>query len=72
MRVIPILIEASKLAIAAIILFYVVEMISTMPQNIRRIVQALIVLVAILAVLGLAVGEPVRPLPPPLTPGVAR
>ena len=68
MRIIPILIEASKLAIAAIILFYVVEMITAMPQNVRCIVQALIVLVAILAVLGLAVGQPAAP----LTPGAVR
>ena len=66
MNIIPLIIEASKFAIAAIILFYVVEMISTMPQNVRRIVQALIVLVAVLAVLAMAVGEPVRPLPPGL------
>ena len=67
MRIIPIIIEAAKLAIAAIILWYVVELITTMPQNIRRIVQLLIVLVAILAVLAMAVGAPtlpLRPLPP--------
>jgi hypothetical protein len=70
MNIIPLIIEAAKLAIAAIILFYVVEMITTMPQNIRRVVQLLIVLVAVLAVLAMAVGEPLRPLPP--TSGVLR
>ena len=53
MNIIPLIIEASKLAIAAIILFYVVELITTMPQNIRRIVQLLIVLVVVLAVLAM-------------------
>jgi len=64
MNIIPIIIEAAKLAIAVIILFYVVEMITAMPQNMRRVVQGLILLVAILAVLSMAVGEPLRPLPP--------
>jgi hypothetical protein len=64
MSIIPIIIEAAKLAIAVIILFYVVEMITTMPQNMRRVVQGLVLLIAILAVLSMAVGEPLRPLPP--------
>ena len=64
MSIIPIIIEAAKLAIAAIILWYVVEMITAMPPNMRRIVQLLIVLVAILAVLAMAVGQPTQPLRP--------
>jgi hypothetical protein len=64
MSIIPLFIETAKLAIAAIILFYIVEMITTMPQNMRRIVQGLILLVVILAVLAMVVGEPLRPLPP--------
>jgi uncharacterized protein YhhL (DUF1145 family) len=63
MNLLSLIIEAAKLAIAAIILFYVVEMITPMPQNMRRVVQLLIGLIVILTVLSMAIGEPVRPLP---------
>ena len=68
MNVIPLIIETAKLAIAAIILFYVVEMITTIPQHIRRVVQGLILLVVILGLLAMVVGEPLRPLPPGPSP----
>ena len=43
MNVIPVIIYAAELAVAAIILFYVVEML-TMPVNMKRVCQGLIVL----------------------------
>jgi hypothetical protein len=60
MNVIPVIIYAAELAIAAIILYYVVEML-TMPANMKRVCQGLIVLVAILAVIGELLGSA----PPP-------
>jgi hypothetical protein len=59
MGVIPMIIYAAELALAAIILFYVVELLP-MPANIKRVCQALIVLIAILSVLGMLLGSPVR------------
>ena len=55
-NVIPVIIYAAELAVAAIILFYVVEML-TMPANMKRVCQGLIVLIAILAVIGVLLGS---------------
>jgi hypothetical protein len=60
MNVIPVIIYAAELAIAAIILFYVVEMLP-MPVNMKRVCQGLIVLIAILSVIGELLGSA----PPP-------
>lgn len=60
MNVIPVIIYAAELALAAIILFYVIEML-TMPVNMKRVCQGLIVLIAILSVLGVLLGSA----PPP-------
>ncbi|MFY9599607.1 MAG: hypothetical protein WBX05_00770 [Pseudolabrys sp.] len=60
MNVISVIIYAAELALAAIILFYVVEML-TMPANMKRVCQALIVLIAILSVIGILLGSA----PPP-------
>jgi hypothetical protein len=58
MNVIPLIIYAAELALAAII--YVVEML-TMPANMKRVCQGLIVLIAILSVIGVLLGSA----PPP-------
>ena len=78
MAVIPLIIYAAQLAVACIILFYVIEMI-TMPTNMKRICQALIVLIAVLSVLGALIGPGpsmarVGPLNPmtPATPSIIR
>ena len=73
MSVIPIIIYAAELTLAAIILYYVVELLA-MPGNMKRVCQLLIVLIAILAVLQLAVAGATTPVPRPLTstPGVVR
>uniref|UniRef100_UPI0013DCC590 hypothetical protein n=1 Tax=Stenotrophomonas maltophilia TaxID=40324 RepID=UPI0013DCC590 len=55
MNVIPLIIYAAELAVAAIILFYVVDML-TMPANMKRVCQALIILIAVLSVLGAMLG----------------
>src|SRR5450756_439070 len=60
MNVISVIIYAAELAVAAIILFYVVEML-TMPANMKRVCQGLIVLIAILSVIGVLLGSA----PPP-------
>jgi hypothetical protein len=60
MTLIPLIIYAAELALAAIILFYVVEMLS-MPANMKRVCQGLIVLIAILSVIGAVLGSA----PPP-------
>jgi hypothetical protein len=57
MDVISLLQWAAELAIAAIILYYVVELLP-MPTNMKRVVQALIILVCVLAVLDKAIGRP--------------
>jgi len=59
MSVIPMIIYAAELALAAIILYYVVELLP-IPTNMKRVCQALIVLIAILSVLGMLLGSPVR------------
>ena len=56
MNVISVIIYAAELAVAAIILFYVVEML-TMPANMKRVCQGLIVLIAILSVIGVLLGS---------------
>jgi hypothetical protein len=60
MNVIPVIIYAAELAVPAIILFYVVEML-TIPANMKRVCQGLIVLIAILSVIGVLLGSA----PPP-------
>ena len=56
MNVISVIIYAAELAVAAIILFYVVEML-TMPGNMKRVCQGLIILIAILSVTGVLLGS---------------
>jgi len=56
MTLIPLIIYAAELALAAIILFYVVEMLA-MPANMKRVCQGLIVLIAILSVIGALLGS---------------
>ena len=60
MNVIPVITYAAELAVTAIILFYVVEML-TMPANMKRVCQGLIILIAILSVVGVLLGSA----PPP-------
>ena len=60
MNIIPVIIYAAELAVAAIIQFYVIEML-TMPGNMKRVCQGLIVLIAILSVIGELLGSA----PPP-------
>jgi len=78
MGIIPVIIYAAELALAAIILFYVIELLP-IPANMKRVCQALIVLIAVLSVLGMLLGSPVRTgllLPPnpstPFNPSVVR
>jgi hypothetical protein len=52
--------SAAEIAIATIILWYVVELLTIMPENIRMLVKCLIVLVAILAVISMFVGQPLH------------
>jgi len=61
------IIYASELAIAAIILFYVIEML-TMPANMKRVCQGLIVLIAVLSVIGTLLGAAPPPHVGPLSP----
>ena len=60
MNLIALIIYAAELALAAVILFYVVEML-TMPSNMKRVCQGLIILIAILSVIGVLLGSA----PPP-------
>jgi hypothetical protein len=79
MNVISVIIYAAELALAAIILFYVIEML-TMPANMKRICQSLIILIAVLSVIGVLLGSApppashVGPLAPnsPSNPSVVR
>jgi hypothetical protein len=50
----------AEIAIAAIILWYVVELLTIMPENMRMVVKCLIVLVAILTVISMFVGQPLH------------
>ena len=59
MGIIPMIIYDAELALAAIILFYVVELLP-IPSNMKRVCQGLIVLIAILSALGMLLGSPVR------------
>lgn len=78
MPIISLIIYAAQLAVAAIILFYVIEMI-TMPTNMKRACQALIILIAVLSVLGALIGPgptvarvgPPNPMTP-ATPSIIR
>ena len=56
MNVISVIIYAAELAVAAIILFYVVELL-TMPANMKRVCQGLTVLIAILSMTGVLLGS---------------
>jgi hypothetical protein len=60
MNLIPLIIYAAELALAAIILFYVIELL-TMPGNMKRVCQGLVVLIAVLSVIGALLGSS----PPP-------
>jgi hypothetical protein len=60
MNIISVIIYAAELALAAIILFYVVEML-TMPGNMKRVCQGLIILIAILSVIGVLLGSAPSP-----------
>lgn len=78
MGIIPVIIYAAELALAAIILFYVVELLP-IPTNMKRVCKALIVSIAGLSVLGMLLGSPVRTgslLPPnpstPFNPSIIR
>jgi len=79
MNAISVIIYAAELALAAIILFYVIEML-TMPANMKRICQSLIILIAVLSVIGVLLGSApppashVGPLAPnsPSNPSVVR
>jgi hypothetical protein len=57
MDVLALAIYMCELAIMAIILYYVVPMIA-MPPNMQRVVQVLIILVAIFAILHAVIGSP--------------
>jgi len=64
MNVIAEIIRAAELALAAIILFYIVEFL-TMPANMKRVCQGLIILIAILLVIETLISgsaPPMRPL----------
>jgi dolichyl-phosphate-mannose--protein O-mannosyl transferase len=52
--------SAAEIAIATIILWYVVDLLTTMPENMRMVVKCLIVLVAILVVISMFVGQPIH------------
>ena len=64
MNVISEIIRAAELALAAIILYYIVELL-TMPANMKRVCQGLIILIAILLVIETLISgsaPPMRPL----------
>jgi hypothetical protein len=60
MNFIMIVASTAEIAIATIILWYVVDLLTAMPANMRMVVKCLIVLVAILVVISMIVGEPMR------------
>jgi hypothetical protein len=60
MNFIALVTSTSEIAIATIILWYVVDLLTTMPANMRMVVKCLIVLVAILVVISMFVGQPMR------------
>lgn len=63
---VPLAAECAKIALAALILYFVIEMITTMPTWARQVCQLLIILLAILAVISLFIGP--SHASPPLTP----
>jgi hypothetical protein len=60
MNFITMIISTAEIAIATIILWFVVELLTIMPANMRMVVKCLIVLVAILVVISMLVASPVR------------
>jgi hypothetical protein len=60
MNFILLVVSAAEIAIATIILWYVVDLLTTMPANMRMVVKCLIVLVAILVVISMFVGQPIH------------
>ena len=53
-------VTTAEIAIATIILWYVVDLLTAMPVNMRMVVKCLIVLVAILVVISMFVGQPMH------------
>jgi hypothetical protein len=72
MNFIAIVVATAEIAIAAIILWYVVDLLTTMPANMRMVVKSLIVLVAILVVLSMFVGQPMHVGIPAAPPAIVR
>jgi hypothetical protein len=60
MNFILLIASAAEIAIATIILWYVIDLLTTMPENMRMVVKCLIVLVAILTVISMFVGQPMH------------
>ena len=60
MNLILLIASAAEIAIATIILWYVVDLLTTMPANMPMVVKYLIVLVAILVVISMFVGQPIH------------
>ena len=60
MNFIALVTSTAEIAIATIILWYVVDLLTTMPENMRMVVKCLIVLVAILVVISMFVGQPMH------------
>jgi hypothetical protein len=52
--------SAAEIAIATIILWYVVDPLTTMPANMRMVVKYLIILVAVLVVISMFLGQPIH------------
>ena len=72
MNFIPIVVAISEIAIATIILWYVVDLLTAMPANMRMVVKCLIVLVAILVVISMFVGRPMHVGIPAAPPAIVR
>jgi len=67
-NVLSLLIYAAEWGLAGIILYFVIEMIA-MPPWAKRVCQALLILIAVLAVIGALLGQPtpvsrLSPIPP--------
>jgi hypothetical protein len=60
MNFIMLVASTAEIAIATIILWYIVDLLTTMPPNMRMVVKCLIVLVAILVVISMFVGQPIH------------
>ena len=52
--------SAAEIAIATIVLWYVVDLLTTMPANMRMVVKYLIILVAVLVVISMFLGQPIH------------